>query len=76
MLHADALTVVYHDDTTTLFEDVTYALDRVGLRIVTATGDEKAIGRHDVLTTHARLTHQRRPTDASRAPAGLLPARA
>ncbi len=74
MLHADALTVVYHDDTTSLFEDVTYALDRTELRIVTAAGDEKAIGRHDVLTTHALLTHQRRPTDGGRAPAGLVPA--
>jgi hypothetical protein len=61
VLRADALTVVHHDDTTSEFTDVTYALDREGLRVVTACGDEKAFPLHDVLTTHVRLTHQRRP---------------
>ena len=59
MLRADALTVVHHDDTTSHFEDVSYALDRVGLRVVTAAGDEKAFPMHDVLTTLARFAHQR-----------------
>ena len=57
MLRADALTVVHHDDTTSEFVDVSYALDRSGLRIVTAYGDEKVFAGHDVLTTHVRLTH-------------------
>jgi hypothetical protein len=60
VLRADELTVVHHDDTTSRFTDVTYALDRDGLRVVTAGGDEKAFALHDVLTTHVRLTHQRR----------------
>jgi hypothetical protein len=59
MQRADELTVVHHDDTTSQFTDVTYALDRDGLRVVTAGGDEKAFPLHDVLTTHVRLTHQR-----------------
>jgi hypothetical protein len=29
--------------------------------VVTAGGDEKAFPGHDVLTTHVRLTHQRKP---------------
>ncbi len=61
VLRADELTVVHHDDTTSRFTDVTYALDRAGLRVITACGDEKAFPLHDVLTTHVRLTHQRRP---------------
>jgi hypothetical protein len=60
VLHADELTVVHHDDTTSRFTDVSYTLDRAGLRVVTAGGDEQAFPVHDVLTTHARLTHQRR----------------
>jgi hypothetical protein len=32
---------------------VTYTIGREGLRVVTATGDEKAFPSHDVLTTHA-----------------------
>lgn len=63
MLRADALTVVHHDDTVSEFEDVSYALDRAGLRIVTAEGDETAFPVHQVLTTLAHLAHQRRPTD-------------
>ena len=60
MQRADRLTVVHHDDTTSEFIDVTYTLTRQGLRVITAGGDEKAFAGHDVLTTHARLTHQRR----------------
>ena len=58
MLRADALTVVHHDDTISQFEDVSYVLDRAGLRVVTATGDEKAFPVHDVLQTFARLAHR------------------
>lgn len=58
MLRADALTVVHHDDTTSEFTDVSYALDRHGLRVVTADGDEKIFAGNDVLTTHVRLAHQ------------------
>jgi hypothetical protein len=61
VLRADALTVVHHDDSTSEFTDVTYTLDRGGLRVVTSCGDEQAFPLHDVLTTHVRLTHQRRP---------------
>jgi hypothetical protein len=53
MLRADELTVVHHDDTVSRFTDVTYTIGREGLRVLTATGDEKAFPRHDVLTTHA-----------------------
>lgn len=58
MLRADVLTVVHHDDTISEFTDVRYTLDRAGLRVVTACGDEKAFPGHDVLTTHARLRHR------------------
>jgi hypothetical protein len=58
MLRADELTVVHHDDTVSSFTDVTYTLSRQGLRVLTATGDEKAFPGHDVLTTHARTAHQ------------------
>ena len=58
MLRADELTVVHHDDTVSFFTDVTYTLSRQGLRVLTAAGDEKAFGSHDVLTTHVRLAHQ------------------
>jgi hypothetical protein len=51
MLRADELTVVHHDDTVSRFTDVTYTLGREGLRVLTATGDEKAFPRHDILTT-------------------------
>jgi hypothetical protein len=61
VLRADELTIVHHDDTTSRFTDVTYTLDREGLRVITAGGDEKAFPGHDVLTTHVRLAHQRRP---------------
>jgi hypothetical protein len=53
MLKADELTVVHHDDTVSRFTDVTYTLGRDGLRVITATGDEREFARHDVLTTHA-----------------------
>jgi hypothetical protein len=58
MLRADELTIVHHDDTVSHFTDVTYTLSRQGLRVLTATGDEKAFPGHDVLTTHARTSHQ------------------
>jgi hypothetical protein len=74
MLRADELTVVHHDDTTSKFVDVTYALDRDGLRVITAGGDETAFPGHDVLTTHVRLTHQRRPRTDPRATDGRLAA--
>jgi hypothetical protein len=51
MLRADELTVVHHDDTVSRFTDVTYTIGREGVRVVTATGDEKAFPQHDVLTT-------------------------
>src|SRR3954447_5156251 len=75
MLRADALTVVHHDDTTSHFEDVSYALDRDGLRVVTAAGQVTAFPINDILTTLARLTHQRRPVDDSGARPGRLRAR-
>jgi hypothetical protein len=53
MLRADELTVVHHDDSVSRFTDVTYTLGRDGLRVVTASGDEKAFPKHDVLTTQA-----------------------
>jgi hypothetical protein len=53
MLRADELTVVHHDDTVSRFTDVTYTIGRAGLRVITATGDEKAFPQHDVLTTVA-----------------------
>jgi len=59
MQHADELTIVHHDDTVSRFTDVTYTLTRDGLRLLTATGDEKAFPGHDVLTTHVRLAHRR-----------------
>lgn len=58
MLRADELTVVHHDDTVSHFTDVTYTLTREGLRVLTASGDEKAFTRFDILTTHARLAHR------------------
>ena len=53
MLRADELTVVHHDDTVSRFIDVRYTISREGLRLITATGDEKAFPQHDVLTTVA-----------------------
>jgi hypothetical protein len=53
MLRADELTVVHHDDTVSHFTNVTYTIGREGLRVITATGDEKAFPQHDVLTTLA-----------------------
>ncbi|WP_306216362.1 hypothetical protein [Actinoplanes sp. RD1] len=57
MQRADELTVVHHDDTISRFTDVTYSLSREGLRVITATGDEKAFPCHDILTTHVRYAH-------------------
>jgi hypothetical protein len=53
MLRADELMVVHHDDTVSRFTDVTYTIGREGLRVITATGDEKAFPQHDILTTIA-----------------------
>jgi hypothetical protein len=58
MLRADELTIVHHDDTVSHFTDVTYTLGRDGLRVLTATGDEKAFPGHEVLTTHALFAHR------------------
>ena len=58
MLRADELTIVHHDDTVSRFTDVTYTLNRQGLLVLTATGDEEAFPGHDVLTTHARTCHE------------------
>lgn len=57
MQRADELTVVHHDDTVSHFTDVSYTLDREGLRVLTATGDETTFAGHEVLTTHVRLAH-------------------
>ncbi|MFI5493690.1 hypothetical protein [Actinoplanes sp. NPDC051859] len=57
MMRADVLTVVHHDDTVSTFTDVTYTLSRAGLRVLTATGDERAVASFDILTTHARRAH-------------------
>lgn len=64
MLRADELTVVHHDDTVSHFTDVHYSLGRDGLRVVTASGDEKALPGHDILTTHASLAHRDGPRAA------------
>jgi hypothetical protein len=61
MLRADELTVVHHDDTVSRFTDVTYTIGREGLRVITATGDEKAFPQHDVLTTVALTQAAGRP---------------
>jgi hypothetical protein len=61
MLRADELTVVHHDDTVSRFTDVTYTINREGLRVVTATGDEKAFPQHDVLTSVALTRAAGRP---------------
>jgi hypothetical protein len=53
MLRADELTVVHHDDSESRFTDVTYTIGREGVRVISATGDEKAFPQHDVLTTVA-----------------------
>jgi hypothetical protein len=59
MMRADELTVVHHDDTVSRFTDVRYSLSREGLRVLTASGDEKAFPGHDILTTHAHRAHCR-----------------
>lgn len=67
MLRADRLTVVHHDDSTSEFTNVSYALDR-GVRVITACGDEKAFAEHDVFVIHARLAHQRTGDRAAATP--------
>jgi len=58
MHRADELTVVHHDDTVSRFTDVTYTLNRAGLRLVTAAGVECEFPVHDILTTQVRRAHQ------------------
>jgi hypothetical protein len=58
MIRADELTVVHHDDTVSIFTDVTYMLSRDGLTVVSASGDEQAFPGHDVLTVHAHCVHE------------------
>lgn len=55
MPHADALTVVHHDDTRTHYTDVRYVLHRQGVRIWTRDGQQD---HTDVLMTTA---YRRRP---------------
>jgi hypothetical protein len=70
VLRADELTVIHHDDTVSHFTDVTYMIGREGLRVITATGDEKAFPQHDILTTLATarptIPHPRRLTAMDR----------
>ena len=54
MLRADDLTVVHHDDSVSHFTDVRYTLDRCGLWVILATGEEIFFPQHEVLTTEAR----------------------
>jgi hypothetical protein len=62
MQHADLLTVIHHDDTTTDFCDVRYTLTADGLRILDAVDHETVLSAHDVLTTHVHTSHQRPET--------------
>lgn len=57
MLHADELTVVHPDETTSQFFDVRYALHGGGIRVITASGDDKIFPDHAVFTCHARRFH-------------------
>lgn len=50
MHYADTLTVVHHDDSRTSYTDVRYVLDRNGIRVFSASGEDVFT---DVLTTHA-----------------------
>ena len=50
MPHADTLTVIHHDDTTSRYTDVVYQLHREGIRIWTL--DEETL-HTDVLMTQA-----------------------
>jgi hypothetical protein len=50
MPHADTLTVVHHDDTSTRFTDVRYQLVRDGIRIWSDEGEHALT---DILMTHA-----------------------
>jgi hypothetical protein len=72
MLRADTLTVVHHDDTISRFINVTYTISREGLRVITATGDEKAFPQHDVLTT-LTLTRPAIPTQLKYLGGGRTP---
>lgn len=59
MHRADELTVVHHDDTVSHFTDVTYTLNRAGLRLVTAAGVEREIPGHEILNTQVRRSHRK-----------------
>ena len=50
MPHADTLTVIHHDDTTSRYTDARYQLHRDGIRIWTTDGP---IVHTDVLMTQA-----------------------
>ena len=50
MPHADALTVVHHDDTRTRYKDVRYELHRDGIRIWSEDGE---LAITDILMTQA-----------------------
>ena len=50
MPHADTLTVIHHDDTTSRYTDAHYQLHRDGVRIWTADGETL---HTDVLMTQA-----------------------
>lgn len=66
MQRADRLTVIRHDDTTTVHDDVRYTLTREGLQILDATGAETTVPAFDLLTTHASATHTRTPDGGTR----------
>lgn len=55
MQHADRLTVVHHDDSTTEYDDVRYTLTAAGVRILDADGGEQLLSHNDVLTTDAHV---------------------
>ena len=50
MPHADTLTVIHHDDTTSRYTDASYQLHRDGVRIWTVDGETVET---DVLMTQA-----------------------
>lgn len=67
MQHADMLTVVHHDDTSTSYTDVRYTLDRQGVRIWSDSGEHTFT---DVLTTHSYRNREPRAALPGAAPHG------
>ncbi len=59
MPHADTLTVIHHDDTSTDYTDARYRLHRDGIQIWTADGETV---HTDVLMTQA---YRQRTTEAA-----------